>query len=99
MDRHRRHPESGSLRYFNTSGVESVGSMVVYEDGKPKRSDYRKFKIRTVQGTKRLRIYGRGADPLVLPRNKAGEQGTWEEGRIFPMEVSRFPDLIYDGWR
>lgn len=34
----------------NTSGVESVGSMVVYEDGKPKRSDYRKFKIRTVQG-------------------------------------------------
>ena len=29
----------------NTSGVESVGSMVVYEDGKPKRSDYRKFKI------------------------------------------------------
>ncbi len=34
----------------NTSGVESVGSMVVYEDGKPKRSDYRKFKITTVQG-------------------------------------------------
>ena len=34
----------------NTSGVESVGSMVVYEDGKPKRSDYRKFRIKTVQG-------------------------------------------------
>lgn len=34
----------------NTSGYESVGSMIVYEDGKPKRSDYRKFKIRTVQG-------------------------------------------------
>ncbi len=34
----------------NTSGVESVGSMVVFEKGKPKRSDYRKFKIRTVQG-------------------------------------------------
>ena len=34
----------------NTSGIESVGSMVVYEDGKPKRSDYRKFKIKTVQG-------------------------------------------------
>ena len=34
----------------NTSGVESVGSMVVYEDGRPKRSDYRKFKIRTVKG-------------------------------------------------
>ncbi len=34
----------------NTSGFESVGSMVVYEKGKPKRSDYRKFKLRTVQG-------------------------------------------------
>ena len=34
----------------NTSGVESVGSMVVYEDGRPKRSDYRKFRIKTVQG-------------------------------------------------
>lgn len=34
----------------NISGTESVGSMVVYEDGKPKRSDYRKFRIRTVVG-------------------------------------------------
>ena len=34
----------------NISGFESVGSMVVYEKGKPKRSDYRKFKIKWVQG-------------------------------------------------
>ena len=34
----------------NISGFESVGSMVVYERGKPKRSDYRKFRIRSVQG-------------------------------------------------
>ncbi len=34
----------------NISGFESVGSMVVYERGKPKRSDYRKFKIKWVQG-------------------------------------------------
>lgn len=34
----------------NISGFENVGSMVVYEKGKPKRSDYRKFKIRTVSG-------------------------------------------------
>ena len=34
----------------NISGVESVGSMVVYEDGKPKRNDYRKFKIKWVKG-------------------------------------------------
>ena len=34
----------------NISGFENVGSMVVYEKGKPKRSDYRKFKIKGVQG-------------------------------------------------
>ena len=34
----------------NTNGFESVGSMVVFVDGKPKNSDYRKFKIRTVTG-------------------------------------------------
>lgn len=34
----------------NTNGFESVGSMVVYENGKPKRSDYRKFRIKTVIG-------------------------------------------------
>ena len=34
----------------NISGCESVGSMVVYVDGRPKKSDYRKFKIKTVQG-------------------------------------------------
>ena len=34
----------------NTNGFDSVGSMVVYEHGKPKRNDYRKFKIKTVQG-------------------------------------------------
>ncbi|MBQ7265700.1 MAG: excinuclease ABC subunit UvrC [Firmicutes bacterium] len=34
----------------NTRGFESVASMVVYEEGKPKKSDYRKFRIRSVQG-------------------------------------------------
>ena len=34
----------------NISGYESVGSMVVFEKGRPKRSDYRKFRIRSVQG-------------------------------------------------
>lgn len=34
----------------NTGGFSSVGSMIVYEDGKPKTSDYRKFRIQTVQG-------------------------------------------------
>ena len=34
----------------NTSGIESVGSMVVFENGRPKKNDYRKFKIKTVKG-------------------------------------------------
>ena len=34
----------------NISGFANVGSMVVYEKGRPKRSDYRKFRIRTVSG-------------------------------------------------
>ena len=34
----------------NISGFENVGSMVVYEKGKPKKSDYRKFKIKSVSG-------------------------------------------------
>ena len=34
----------------NISGFDSVGSMVVYEDGRPKRNDYRKFKIKWVKG-------------------------------------------------
>lgn len=34
----------------NISGTDSVGAMVVYEEGKPKRNSYRKFKIRTVKG-------------------------------------------------
>ena len=34
----------------NISGFQTVGSMVVYEKGRPKRSDYRKFRIQGVQG-------------------------------------------------
>ncbi len=34
----------------NTNGFNSVGSMIVYDRGKPKRNDYRKFKIKGVQG-------------------------------------------------
>ncbi len=39
-----------SFDISNTSGFETVGSMVVYENGKPKRADYRKFKIKSIQG-------------------------------------------------
>ena len=46
-------PNIGRMEAFdisNTNGFENVGSMVVYEKGKTKRSDYRKFKIKTVAG-------------------------------------------------
>ncbi|SFR84096.1 excinuclease ABC subunit UvrC [Anaeromicropila populeti] len=39
-----------SFDISNTNGFESVGSMVVFENGKPKRADYRKFKIKSVKG-------------------------------------------------
>ncbi len=39
-----------SFDISNTAGFESVGSMVVYEKGKPKKADYRKFKIKSIQG-------------------------------------------------
>jgi excinuclease ABC subunit C len=35
----------------NIQGAEAVGSMVVFEDGRPKKEDYRKFRIRTVEGS------------------------------------------------
>ena len=50
---HRKLPSIDRIEAYdisNISGFESVGSMVVYERGKPKRSDYRKFKLRTVSG-------------------------------------------------
>lgn len=34
----------------NTNGTDSVGAMVVFEDGKPMRKDYRRFKIKTIEG-------------------------------------------------
>ena len=34
----------------NTQGTNSVGAMVVFEAGRPKSSEYRRFKIKTVEG-------------------------------------------------
>jgi len=72
----------------NISGFESVGSMVVYEKGKPKRSDYRKFKIRSVIGPNDYasmeevltRRFGRGLEEQNEEIIKAG--------------FSVFPDII-----
>lgn len=75
----------------NISGFESVGSMVVYEDGKPKRNDYRKFKIKTVIGPNDY-----ASMEEVLTRRF--EHGMRQDGKN--RGFSDFPDLILmDGGR
>lgn len=76
----------------NTSGFESVGSMVVYENGKPKKNDYRKFKIRTVAGPDDY-----ASMREVLTRRFL--HGMKENDNTFD-SFHRFPDLIMmDGGR
>ncbi len=72
----------------NISGFESVGSMVVYEKGKPKRNDYRKFKIKSVKGPDDYA----SMEEVLTRRFQRGlrEQGDSEETGGF----SQFPDLI-----
>ena len=36
-------------------GTSTVGSMVVFEEGRPRSGEYRRFRVRTVEGTERLR--------------------------------------------
>lgn len=75
----------------NISGFESVGSMIVYEKGKPKRSDYRKFKIRSVKGPDDYA----SMDEVLTRRFTHGleEQKESEIKKDFG-SFSRFPDLI-----
>ena len=78
----------------NISGFESVGSMVVYEKGKPKRSDYRKFKLRTVTGPDDY-----GSMYEVLTRRFSHGMKEQQELKEQRMEndygsFTRFPDLI-----
>lgn len=97
----------------NTSGVESVGSMVVYENGRPKRSDYRKFRIRTVLGpndyasmeevlTRRFSHGLREKAQIDEERqNVQGPEGSGSTVQNADMgSFTRFPDLIMmDGGR
>lgn len=78
----------------NTSGVESVGSMIVFENGKPKKNDYRKFKIRTVKGPN---DYESMREVLTRRFSRAlAELDGSEESRGF----SKLPDIIMmDGGR
>lgn len=78
----------------NISGFESVGSMVVYEDGRPKPNEYRKFKIRSVEGPNDYA----SMEEVLTRRFEHGmrEIGSGDTDGKF----SRFPDLILmDGGR
>ncbi|MCI8280305.1 MAG: excinuclease ABC subunit UvrC [Lachnospiraceae bacterium] len=78
----------------NINGFETVGSMIVYEKGKPRRSDYRKFKLRTVSGpddygsmyevlTRRF-SHGMKEKEMLKEKDMSEEYGSF----------TRFPDLI-----
>jgi excinuclease ABC subunit C len=71
----------------NFQGAESVGSMVVFEEGKPRTGEYRRFRIRAVQGPNDF-----ASHQEVLRRRfrltKTGEEGSDEERRW------AMPDLV-----
>ena len=78
----------------NINGFETVGSMIVYEKGKPKRSDYRKFKLKTITGpddygsmhevlTRRF-VHGMDEKKQLSEKNLPDEVGSF----------NRFPDVI-----
>ncbi len=78
----------------NISGFQSVGSMVVYEKGKPKRSDYRKFRIKSVQGANDY-----ASMEEVLTRRFTRGREEQEEAKSCG-GFCQFPDLIMmDGGR
>ena len=84
----------------NISGFANVGSMVVYEKGKPKRSDYRKFRIKTVAGPN---DYACMKEVLTRRfRHGMDEQKELSEKQIDSEfgSFTRFPDLLMmDGGR
>ncbi len=81
----------------NTSGFASVGSMVVYEKGKPKRNDYRKFKIRSVQGPD---DYASMEEVLTRRFMHGIDEAERDTKEAEMNKFSTFPDLILmDGGR
>lgn len=71
----------------NISGVESVGSMVVFEDGDAKKSDYRKFRIKSVVGPDDYS----SLKEVIERRFKRGVEEKKEDKNS---SFSNFPDLI-----
>ncbi len=73
----------------NIQGFESVGSMIVFEKGKPKRSDYRKFKIKTVRGADDVKSMEE-----VLTRRLMRYKMETESGEAMP-KFATLPDAIF----
>jgi excinuclease ABC subunit C len=82
------------------NGFETVGSMIVYERGKPKRSDYRKFKLRTVAGPD---DYASMHEVLTRRFTHGMQEQRELDDKQLPQEMgsfTRFPDIILmDGGR
>ncbi|MCL1936697.1 MAG: excinuclease ABC subunit UvrC [Defluviitaleaceae bacterium] len=71
----------------NIQGFESVGSMVVFENGRPKHSDYRKFKIKTVKGSDDYASISEILDRRFKRYLKSKEENT--------ENFSKLPDIIF----
>jgi excinuclease ABC subunit C len=71
----------------NFAGRESVGSMVVFEDGRPRTGEYRRFRIRTVEGANDVASHQEVLRRRFRP-TKVGEEGSAEERRW------AMPDLV-----
>ena len=83
-------PELGRTESFdisNTAGFASVASMVVFENGRPNKSEYRKFRIKTVQGSDDYASMREVLTRRFSHGLKELEDGTEEK-------FSKFPDLI-----
>ena len=84
----------------NINGFETVGSMIVYEKGKPKRSDYRKFKLRTITGPD---DYASMHEVLTRRFSHGMREQQELKEKEMPQELgsfTRFPDIIMmDGGR
>ena len=77
----------------NFQGAQSVGSMVVFEEGRPRTGEYRRFQIRSGPGSQRLRQPPGGPAPAVPPRQggRGGDRGGAPLGDAGPRHRRRRP--------
>lgn len=78
----------------NINGFETVGSMVVYEKGKPHRSDYRKFKIKSVSGPDDYACMKEVLTRRFMHGLKEKEELKEKEMEDTFGSFSKFPDLL-----